>query len=232
MNPTIKRTLNQWRNGPYITYSLIAIQTTVFLLNYLLPSLQLQEKGVMFGPLVAYLHEYWRFITPIFLHFGLSHFAINTIVLYFIGQQVEALYGHSRFLLLYLLSGMLGNAFSFGFNAIGVQSAGSSTAIFGIFGAFLILGVYFRHNPAIQGMVRQFALFVLLSLVFGMFDQSIDIWGHVGGIVGGLLLGNTIALPQNPGRYSIHTRILTGIVYVFLFAICVFYGLKKYGILV
>lgn len=232
MDHKAKQLLYQWRNGPYITYTLIGIQTVVFLLTYLLPELQLQEKGVMFGPFVAYYHQYWRFITPIFLHFGLSHYAINSIVLYFIGQQVEALYGHGRFLFLYLLSGMLGNAFSFAFNTAGIQSAGSSTSIFGIFGAFLILGIYFRRNPAIQGMVRQFALFVLSSLVFGMFDQSIDIWGHVGGILGGLLLGNTIALPHNPGRYSIHTRILTGFVYGFLFAICLFYGLKKYGILV
>lgn len=228
----LKRTANQWKNGPYITYSLIAIQTVVFLLDYLVPALQLQPRGVMFGPYVAFFQQYWRFLTPIFLHFGLAHFAINSLVLYFIGQQVEALYGHSRFLGIYLLSGMLGNAFSFAFNTAGIQSAGSSTSIFGIFGAFLILGLYFRHNPAIQGMVRQFAIFVLLSLVFGVFDQSIDIWGHVGGIIGGLLLGNSIALPKNPGRYSIHTRIITGVVYVFLFGICVIYGFKKYGILV
>lgn len=232
MNFDLKRLQNQWKNGPYITYSLLAIQTIVFVVEYLLPSLQLQEKGVMFGPFVAYLHQYWRFITPIFLHFGLAHYAINSIVLYFIGQQVEALYGHLRFLALYLLSGILGNLFSFAFNTAGIQSAGSSTSLFGIFGAFLILGIYFRHNPAISGMVRQFALFVLLSLVFGVFDRSIDIWGHVGGIIGGLLLGNTIALPKNPGKYSPHSRILTGIIYGFLFVICFIYGLKKYGLLV
>jgi len=68
--------------------------------------------------------------------------------------------------------------------------------------------------------------------VFGLFDQSIDIWGHVGGIIGGLLVGNLLALPKNYGKYSIHTRIISGIVFVFLLVIFVIYGLKKYQILV
>jgi len=67
-----------------------------------------------------------------------------------------------------------------------------------------------------------------MNLVFGVFDQTIDMWGHIGGILGGLLLGNLLALPKNYGKYSIHTRILSGVLFVFLLAIFVIYGFKKY----
>ena len=222
MNSQMKR----WLNQPVFTYLFLAIQTIVFILGYFSPSIQ--SGGVIFGPFVVYLNEYWRFVTPIFLHFGLAHFAINSVILYYMGQQVEAIYGHSRFFALYLLSGIMGNTMSFAFNQIGVQSAGASTSLFGLFGAFLILGWHFRNDYRIQAMVRQFALFVGLNLVFGAFDQTIDMWGHIGGILGGLLLGNLLALPKNYGKYSIHTRILSGVLFVFLLAIFVIYGFKKY----
>lgn len=92
MNSQMKR----WLNQPIFTYLFLAIQTIVFILGYFSPSIQ--SGGVMFGPFVVYLNEYWRFVTPIFLHFGLAHFAINSVILYYMGQQVEAIYGHSRFL--------------------------------------------------------------------------------------------------------------------------------------
>lgn len=232
MDQQRKIRLQRWLHQPLVTYVFLAIQTVVFLLMYLVPSLNIEARGVMYGPFIYFYHEWWRFITPMFIHFSLAHYAVNSIVLYFIGQQVEAIYGHWKFFLIYLLSGIMGNALSFAFNDPTVRSAGSSTAIFGVFGAFLILGVYFRNNPAIQGMVRQFALFVGMSLLFGVFDRSIDMWGHIGGILGGLLLGNTIALPKNHGKYSVHSRIITGIFFAFLLAICVIYGLKKNSLLV
>ena len=191
--------MKRWLNQPVFTYLFLAIQTIVFILGYFSPSIQ--SGGVMFGP---------------------------SVILYYMGQQVEAIYGHSRFFALYLLSGIMGNTMSFAFNQIGVQSAGASTSLFGLFGAFLILGWHFRNDYRIQAMVRQFALFVVLNLVFGVFDQTIDMWGHIGGILGGLLLGNLLALPKNYGKYSIHTRILSGVLFVFLLAIFVIYGFKKY----
>jgi rhomboid protease GluP len=226
----MNRQMNRWLNQPIFTYAFLAIQTLVFVIGYFSPMTQVM--GVMFGPYVAYMNEYWRFVTPIFIHFGLAHFAVNSVILYFMGQQVEAIYGHTRFAILYLLSGIMGNAMSFAFNQTGVQSAGASTSLFGLFGAFLILGIHFKNDYRIQAMVRQFALFVVLNFVFGLFDQSIDIWGHVGGILGGFILGNALALPKNYGKYSIHTRILSAIVFLFLLAVFVIYGLKKYQILV
>lgn len=223
-----KLTQQRLKNQPLLTWFFLAIQTIVFVSDSLIPTSPLRNNGVMFGPAVVYLHQYWRFFTPIFFHFGLMHFAVNSVVLYFMGQQIEGIYGHRRFFILYLLAGGLGNTMSFAFNQMGVTSAGSSTSLFGLFGAFVILGVHFRQNPAIQAMVRQFGLFLLLSFGFSFFDQSIDIWGHVGGLLGGVLLGNILGLPKPAEKYSIHLRVISCLFFLFFVLLCVMYGFKKY----
>ncbi|MGX7233736.1 rhomboid family intramembrane serine protease [Enterococcus italicus] len=221
--------LRQFRGQPFFTWLFLGIQTLVFLIGYFLPNIPLESNGVLYGPAIAFLHQYWRFLTPIFFHFGLMHFAVNSVVLYYMGEQIEAIYGHTRFFIIYLVTGIMGNLMSFAFNTAGIISAGSSTALFGLFGSFIILGFHLRHNPAIEGMVKQFTLFLILSFVFGMFDQSIDIWGHVGGLIGGVLIGNIIGLPKPAKKYSIHIRILSLLILVFFVILCVMYGLKKYG---
>lgn len=233
MNYQQQMKIKRWLNKPLLTYTFLAIQTIVFLLMFLSPAMDnwFYSTGTMFGPRVAILHEYWRFITPMFIHFGLSHYALNSVVLYFMGTQIENIYGHGRFLFIYLLSGFMGNMASFAFNSPQTVAAGSSTALFGMFGAFLILGVHFKENMAIQGMVRQFALFVGMSLLFGLFDSTIDMWGHIGGIIGGLLLGSAIALPKQQERYSIHERIIAGGIFVFLIVILFLLGIRKYGLI-
>lgn len=223
---------NKLKNQPYVTIGFLSIQTAVFLLAYLLPGLLIEFRGSMFGPLIALNHEYWRFVTPIFIHYGLMHFAINSVILYYMGQQVEAIYGHGRFFLIYLLSGVMGNVLGFAFNDMNVQAAGASTSLFGIFGAFIVLGIHFKNNPGIQAMVRQFSLFIVLNLVFGLFDQTIDMYGHVGGLIGGILMGNIVALPMRVGKtYSIHVRIISAMILLFLLFFCIVYGLKRYQVI-
>ena len=223
---------NKLKNQPFVTIGFLSIQTAVFLLAYLLPGLLIEFRGSMFGPLIALNHEYWRFVTPIFIHYGLMHFAINSVILYYMGQQVEAIYGHGRFFLIYLLSGVMGNVLGFAFNDMNVQAAGASTSLFGIFGAFIVLGIHFKNNPGIQAMVRQFSLFIVLNLVFGLFDQTIDMYGHVGGLICGILMGNIVALPMRVGKtYSIHVRIISAMILLFLLFFCIVYGLKKYQVI-
>ena len=220
------------KNQPFVTIGFLSIQTAVFLLAYLLPGLLIEFRGSMFGPLIALNHEYWRFVTPIFIHYGLMHFAINSVILYYMGQQVEAIYGHGRFFLIYLLSGVMGNVLGFAFNDMNVQAAGASTSLFGIFGAFIVLGIHFKNNPGIQAMVRQFSLFIVLNLVFGLFDQTIDMYGHLGGLIGGILMGNIVALPMRVGKaYSIHVRIISAMILLFLLFFCIVYGLKRYQVI-
>ena len=223
---------NKLKNQPFVTIGFLSIQTAVFLLAYLLPGLLIEFRGSMFGPLIALNHEYWRFVTPIFIHYGLMHFAINSVILYYMGQQVEAIYGHGRFFLIYLLSGVMGNVLGFAFNDMNVQAAGASTSLFGIFGAFVVLGIHFKNNPGIQAMVRQFSLFIVLNLVFGLFDQTIDMYGHVGGLIGGILMGNIVALPMRVGKtHSIHVRIISAMILLFLLFFCIVYGLKRYQVI-
>ncbi|MEO1772844.1 rhomboid family intramembrane serine protease [Candidatus Enterococcus ferrettii] len=217
------------RNKPYVTYTFLGINTIFFLLEYLVPSLRINERLGMFIPSIILGHEYWRFLTPMIIHFGLMHFVLNSVVLYYMGQQCEAIFGHWRFCLVYLLSGLMGNMGSFAFNGLGVLSGGASTAIFGLFGAFLVIGYHYQDNPAVQGLTRQFGLFILLNLAFGLFDSSIDLWGHLGGLLGGALSGLILGVPNGDERFSIRGRITGGLFFAFFVVIAVLLAFRKIG---
>ena len=120
MNYQQKLKLNAWLRRPILTYLFLAIQTIVFAMMEFFPFLNIPAYLGMFGPSIVVGNEWWRFITPIFIHFGLVHFVMNSLILYFMGDQIETLYGHWRFFLIYLFSGILGNAASFAFNDLGV----------------------------------------------------------------------------------------------------------------
>lgn len=218
------------KDKPYVTYAFFAINTVVFVLQYVLPSLGIENQLGMFSPAVILQHQYWRFVTPMFIHFGLMHFALNSVVLYYMGQQCEAIFGHWRFGIIYLLGGIMGNFASFAFNQPTTLSGGASTAIFGLFGAFLVVGLHYRDNSAIQALTRQFALFILMNLVFGLFDSTIDIWGHLGGLTGGALAGWALAVPFGQDRFTVRARVTAGLFFIFALVLMVFFGLRKFGL--
>lgn len=167
-----------------------------------------------------------------FLHIGWLHFVVNMVTLYYVGSQVESVYGHWRYLLIYLLSGVAGNIISFTFGSPNSISAGASTSLFGLFGAFIILGRHFRNNPAISFMVQRYATFIGINLIFNLFSSSVDIMGHIGGLIGGLLVASALAVPDRSEEFNIHERIIAGIIFVFLLGVCLVLGFKKFGLLV
>jgi rhomboid protease GluP len=145
--------------------------------------------GANYAPLVAQ-GEYWRLLTANFLHIGILHIAVNAYALYILGMEMEALFGHSRFIVVYLLTGISGAVFSFMMTQ--GLSAGASTALFGLFGA---LAVYFYKQRQLLGeMGRQrlisLGVTLLINVVIGLSPGSgIDNWGHFGGALGGAILG-------------------------------------------
>lgn len=179
-----------------VTHLFLAIQIVIFLLMTLNGGstnvLTLILFGAKFNPAIAQ-GEWWRLIAPMFIHIGFTHILVNSITLYYLGTQMESLYGSLRFALIYLLSGLMGNLMSFAFNDS--ISAGASTSLFGLFAAAIVLGRQFPYNLGIQQMARSFTMLIFLNFFFG-FSAAVDNFGHLGGALGGALAAVFIAMPR------------------------------------
>jgi rhomboid protease GluP len=130
--------------------------------------------------------QLWRLVTPIFLHGNVLHIGMNMYALFVIGPVIERSFGWRRFLALYLLAGGFGNVLSFLFTA--EPSLGASTSIFGLVAA---QAVYVYRNrtffgKAAQPMLINIAIIIFINLAIGLIP-GIDYWGHVGGLIGGLI---------------------------------------------
>jgi membrane associated rhomboid family serine protease len=167
-----------------VTRILIGINVAVYLLELAEGGTvngvgsEIYEKGALFGPLVAH-GDWWRLITAAFLHYGPIHLGFNMFFLYWIGTPVEQYLGRTRFLLIYLASGLAGSAGALVLspNAITV---GASGAIFGILGAALVLerqGSYVLGGSA-MGLI-------VINLALGFVLANVSIGGHIGGLIGG-----------------------------------------------
>ena len=172
----------------------------------------LLEFGAMYMPLIAQ-GEYWRLFTAIFVHIGWVHLFRNAIALGIYGILAEGAYGHMRFVVLYIVSGLTGSIASYMFNDANTLAAGASGAIFGLLGALIVFSVknwnaYDRDGNAVmrprfqQGhdvgmeqapgvgreMLGGLAIVAVMNLALGI-SPGIDAWAHIGGLLGGLVLG-------------------------------------------
>jgi rhomboid protease GluP len=131
--------------------------------------------------------EWWRLVTPIFLHGGLLHFFFNSYVLLQLGPVAEEIYGTKRFWVIYLACGIAGSAAS-QFPRF-VITVGASGAIMGLMGLLLVYGWrrggVFGQNLK-SAMLRYAVYIVVLSFVLR--GMHIDHWNHAGGFLCGALL--------------------------------------------
>ena len=145
--------------------------------------------------------QWWRFVTPIFLHIGLLHILFNSYALWVVGPQVEKLYGGARFVIFYVLTGVAGVAASYFYHPEN-QSAGASGAIFGLFGVLLVFGIRHRRDipPFFKRAVGTGVLpVILINLVIGFSIAAIDNSAHIGGLLAGAALAALIPF-QRPGE--------------------------------
>jgi rhomboid protease GluP len=146
--------------------------------------------GANYGPLTLG-GQWWRLFTACFLHFGIIHIGFNMYVLYQVGMYTEVIYGKAKYLLIYLLAGVMGNVLSVAVHPDSV-GAGASGAIFGVYGAFLGFLLIRRRmiqKAAMAQMVRSAGVFLGINLVYGLSSGSTDLSAHIGGLVVGFLLG-------------------------------------------
>ncbi|TPR40552.1 rhomboid family intramembrane serine protease [Apilactobacillus micheneri] len=202
---------------PFFTELILIIMAFIYLFGLLTNTSQIIiTNGAMIKPLIIYYGEWWRFITPIFIHLGFLHILMNGISLYYVGIQIEKIFGHIRFLTIFMLSGIMGNIISFAFSS--GLSAGASTAIFGLFGVFLMLGENFRDNFAVRQMSQSFLLLIIVNIVFDLLSSGIDIAGHLGGLIGGFFIPYFIGIPNYKMNKS--KKILSFVVLMIIIIFC------------
>lgn len=141
-------------------------------------------------------NQWWRLFTAMFLHIGILHVGLNVWALYLLGREAEQLYGRIRFLLIYLLAGLTGSVASMTvLPGLQHDSAGASGAIFGIIG--LLLAYYFRYRNQLGAAGRTQLYNIVLIAGLNLFLSSqlpnIDNWAHLGGLIGGTILGLLLA---------------------------------------
>jgi rhomboid protease GluP len=185
----------------WVTPTLVAINVAVWLLNVatgmspMSPSPRaLLAWGGNHLPLT--LEQPWRLLTATFLHGGIIHLAFNMWALWDTGRLAERFYGNVPLLLIYLVSGLSGSIASLFFAASTGVSVGASGAIFGVVGCLLAAIFTKAHKlpPALVASMRSSMLiFIGYSLFMGFVAGFIDNAAHIGGLVGGYLMGMLLA---------------------------------------
>jgi len=134
--------------------------------------------------------EYYRFFTSMFMHGGIGHIFSNMIFLLALGEMLERVIGHVRFIILYLLSGVGGSLFSIANVVLSgnhYTAVGASGAVFGLIGAMLILVVI--NNGHYQGISIKRMIFAIAYMVYdGMRSAQVDNAAHMGGLISGVLI--------------------------------------------
>lgn len=159
--------------------------------NYASP---LFVRLVLVPTTVADTDEYWRFIGSAFLHFGLLHLALNMVSLALLGPPLERIFGPVRFLTIYLVAALGGAVAVFLFSNPLNPVAGASGAIFGLFGALIVL------SRKIGLDLRTLIPIILINAYITFRVADISWLGHLGGLVTGVLTAVIITYAPRPRR--------------------------------
>ncbi len=172
--------------------AMVAVAGGTTLMNPTVPTLL--DWGANFGPLTAG-GQPWRLFTAMFLHIGLVHIFFNMWALWNLGRTAEQFYGTSRFVAIYILTGLAGSCASLLHNPL-VTSAGASGAIFGILGAlftFATLQKISGGDPRYHRIQMSVLRAIAINLVIGFSIPQIDNSAHIGGLIFGIVAGAVFA---------------------------------------
>lgn len=198
---------------PIVTWIIIALCIIMFFVSGMgYDTYTLVRYGANFSGLVRN-GELYRLVTYMFLHAGIVHIGLNMYSLYIVGPRVEDFFGKWKYALIYFISGICGGLLSIGVTP-DVVSVGASGAIFGLFGALIYFG--YNYRGYIGAMIRsQVVPIVIYNLFMGLFIPGIDMWGHVGGLIGGILTANMVGTIENK-KYNVSNIILLVVYMAFL----------------
>ncbi len=201
---------------PTVTYSLIGITLFVYVLQFALGNTitnALLYAGVYNLP---GNFEPWRMLTTALVHGSILHVLLNMYTLWILGQILEPMLGRARFLSLYLLSGLAGSLGVLFLANPGQPVVGASGAIFGLMGAFLVI------QRRLGGSSTQLLILVGINLVIGFLPGLNIAWqAHVGGLIGGAVLGLIFTQTRRPAQKSLQTLVLVAFAALLVVLSCI-----------
>ncbi len=154
--------------------------------------------GGKYSPLI-HQGQWWRLITAGFLHAGFLHIAMNSWVLFDLVGEVEQFYGTTRLIVAYIFSTLIGFWLSLLWKPQSL-SIGASAACFGLIGIMLAMGLRQRHDPLARSIRVFYQRWAIYGLIFSLVPFfRIDLAAHIGGLIGGFVIGWVGGLPGVPG---------------------------------
>ncbi|SEB13817.1 rhomboid family intramembrane serine protease [Leifsonia sp. 21MFCrub1.1] len=189
--------------APVVTYAIIAVCVVVFIVQTLGSLLGLPVNSALVyagaysypGGTFGVGFEPWRMFTSVFAHANIIHIALNMYTLFVFGMALEPLLGRARYLALFLISGFAGSLGVLLLASPVQPVLGASGAIFGLFGAFFII------QRRLGGSATQMLVLLAINLGIGFLPGFNIAWqAHVGGLIGGLLVGLIYVETRQPQR--------------------------------
>lgn len=174
-------------------YPMISIIIAIHIILYLLSALPILPAGWLmerFAGVNLYIvnGEYWRLITPIFMHNGFAHVLFNSFSLVLFGPVLERLLGKGKFILLYLTAGVAANLATLLIEPLTYIHVGASGAIFGLFGFFASI-IVFRKDLLSQANKQLIITITVIAVIMTFMQSNINITAHLFGLLAGFLIG-------------------------------------------
>lgn len=202
----MKRIILQIRTNFQVTYVILAVNMLIWIIMELVGG---STNGIVllrFGALYknyVFSGEIWRMVSCAFLHIGILHLIVNSYTLLQLGNFVEKFFGPKKLIATYVLTAITSSLLSLAFSDS--ISAGASGALFGLTG--LLLGnAWAKKAYTFELPIDEYQLipFVIFNLYIGFMIPQIDNWAHIGGLIGGIVLGYILdpALSFDPSSFK------------------------------
>jgi len=167
------------------TYSLIAVICAAYLVQLVVPGLQIDLLLPSFEYL-QFSNEWYRLFTVALTHANLLHLGFNMYALMVLGNPLEAAFGKNKFLIVFFVSLLSGSLASSYFAPILGTSVGASGAVFGLFGAMAVVGT------KIGADIRSIAVIIGINFFIGFAMGGVDWHAHLGGLIGGAVAAQLV----------------------------------------
>ncbi len=177
-------------------YPVVTLIVAVHLVLFLAMQLPIFPKNLILETLASVNilienGEYWRLVTPIFLHVGFTHLLFNSFSLVLFGPSLERALGKISFLLVYLACGIAANIATYVLKPPYYTHIGASGAIFGLFGIYLAVLLLKKESMPQHG--RQIILpIVAIGVIMTFFQANVNVTAHIFGLIAGLLIGSLL----------------------------------------